>query len=94
MRKFELLVILITLQILVSSGYTQDIMGKEDLKEKVDSLFIVSNGVSEKYRDQAQPAESTLVAMGEQAVPYLMEKLDTQSAREKWTLIRILGKIG
>jgi len=94
MRKFELLGILITLQIFISSGYCQDMVGEEDLKEKVDSLFIVSNGVSEKYRDQAQPAESTLVAMGEKAVPYLMEKLTTQDAREKWTLIRILGKIG
>ncbi|NIM06127.1 MAG: hypothetical protein GTN65_11070, partial [Armatimonadetes bacterium] len=47
-----------------------------------------------KYRDQQQPAESTLVEMGEKAVPYLLEKLDTKSAREKWTLIRIFGKIG
>jgi HEAT repeat protein len=94
MIKFKLSIILIVFQIIIGSGYCQEIKGNEDSKKLVDSLFIVSNGVSEMYRDQAQPAESTLVAMGEQAVPYLMEKLDTQSAREKWTLIRILGKIG
>jgi HEAT repeat protein len=94
MRKFVILVILITLQIFISSGYCQNKAGRDELKEKVDSLYIVSNGVSEKYRDLAQPAESTLVAMGEIAVPYLMDKLTTQDAREKWTLIRILGKIG
>ena len=94
MIKFRLLVIFIILQIFAGSVYCQDIKGNEDTRKLVDSLFIVSNGVSEMYRDLAQPAESTLVAMGKQAVPYLMEKLDTQSAREKWTLIRILGKIG
>jgi hypothetical protein len=94
MIKFKLLVIFIVLQIFIGSGYCQEIKGNEDTRKLVDSLFIVSNGVSEMYRDQAQPAESTLIAMGEQAVPYLMEKLDTQDAREKWTLIRILGKIG
>jgi HEAT repeat protein len=94
MRKFVLLIILIALQIFINSGYCQETTVKDELKEKADSLFIVANGVSEKYRDQAQPAESTLVAMGDKAVPYLMNKLTTQDAREKWTLIRILGKIG
>jgi HEAT repeat protein len=94
MTKLKLLTIFITLQIFIGSGYCQDIKANETTKKLVDSLFIVSNGVSEMYRDQAQPAESTLVAIGEQAVPYLLEKLDTQDAREKWTLIRILGKIG
>lgn len=94
MRKHGLLIILAALPLFVSSGYCQNTAGKDELKEKADSLFIVANGVSEKYRDQAQPAESTLVAMGEKAVPYLVERLNTQDAREKWTLIRILGKIG
>jgi len=55
---------------------------------------VLACGGLEKYRDQQQPAESTLVEVGEKAVPYLLEKLTTQSAREKWTLIRIFGKIG
>ncbi len=64
------------------------------MKKKVDSLFVLSCGGLEKYRDQQQPAESTLVEMGTEAVPYLLGKLNTQSAREKWTLIRVFGKIG
>lgn len=80
--------------LLARGGFCQIPDAGDGLKQKVDSLFILACGGLEKYRDQAQPAESTLVEMGERAVPYLLEKLTTQSAREKWTLIRILGKIG
>lgn len=80
--------------ILLATTAFCDQPAEEEMKKKVDSLFVLSCGGLEKYRDQQQPAESTLVEMGERAVPYLLEKLDTQSAREKWTLIRIFGKIG
>ncbi|KPK74351.1 MAG: hypothetical protein AMJ89_06575, partial [candidate division Zixibacteria bacterium SM23_73] len=66
----------------------------DELKERVDSLFIKACGGLEKYRDLAEPSKKALVEMGEEAVPYLLDKLDTQSAREKWTLIDIVSKIG
>jgi HEAT repeat protein len=66
----------------------------DELKERVDSLFINACGGLEKYRDLAEPSKKALIEMGEEAVPYLLEKLDTQSAREKWTLIEIVSKIG
>jgi HEAT repeat protein len=66
----------------------------DELKEKVDSLFIKACGGLEKYRDLAEPSKEALIEMGEEAVPYLLDKLDTQSAREKWTLIEVVSKIG
>ena len=66
----------------------------DELKEKVDSLFIKACGGLEKYRDLAEPSKEALIEMGEEAVLYLLDKLDTQSAREKWTLIDIVSKIG
>ena len=92
--KFKLLIICFFIIFSVGSGYCENLNVKDELKKRVDSLFVLACGGLEKYRDQAQPAESTLVEMGETAVPYLLEKLDTQSAREMWTLIRIFGKIG
>jgi HEAT repeat protein len=77
-----------------SAGYCQEPENEDQLKKRVDSLFVLSCGGLEKYRDLQQPAESTLVEMGDTALPYLLDKLTTQSAREKWTLIRVFGKIG
>lgn len=80
--------------ILAGSSAFCDEPSEDLVKKKVDSLFVLSCGGLEKYRDQQQPAESMLVEMGAEAVPYLLGKLNTQSAREKWTLIRVFGKIG
>jgi HEAT repeat protein len=66
----------------------------DGLKERVDSLFVKAGGGLEKYRDLAEPSKKALIEMGGEAVPYLLDKLDTQDAREMWTLIEILGKIG
>jgi HEAT repeat protein len=82
------------LVVLTAAGAFCDDLSEDQTKKKVDSLFVLSCGGLEKYRDQQQPAESTLVEMGAEAVPYLLEKLNTQSAREMWTLIRVFGKIG
>ncbi|UCB52118.1 MAG: HEAT repeat domain-containing protein, partial [Candidatus Zixiibacteriota bacterium] len=94
MRKLIFLGIVLFFILSAAPGYCQDSEDEDRLKKRVDSLFVLSCGGLEKYRDLQQPAESTLVEMGEMAVPHLLEKLTTQSAREKWTLIRVFGKIG
>jgi HEAT repeat protein len=94
MRKLKSLTILPLLLLSPATGYCQESGDEVQLKKKVDSLFVLSCGGLERYRDLQQPAESSLVEMSEKAVPYLLEKLTTQSAREKWTLIRVFGKIG
>ena len=60
----------------------------------MDSLFIKACGWLEKYRELAEPSKKALIEMGEEAVPYLLDKLSAQSARERWTLVDILSKIG
>lgn len=94
MNRFMSTIICFFVAFAAQTGFTQNSEVENDLRAQVDSLFILACGGLEKYRDLAQPAESTLVEMGEKAVPYLLEKLTTQSAREKWTLIRVFGKIG
>ena len=89
----SLIIFLITV-LTAAVAFCEEPGGDDDTRKKVDSLFVLSCGGLEKYRDLQQPAESTLTAMGEEAVPHLLGRLNTQSAREKWTLIRILGKIG
>jgi HEAT repeat protein len=94
MKGFISLLACVLMMFSAGEGLAQDTSSDDGLKQQVDSLFILACGGLEKYRDLAQPAESTLVEMGEKAVAHLLEKLDTQSARERWTLIRVLGKIG
>lgn len=60
----------------------------------MDDLFIKASSGTEKDRDLIEPAKNALIEMGADAVPYLVEKLDTQDAREILTLIDILSKIG
>ena len=45
-------------------------------------------------RDQVEPAKDSIAAIGVDAVPILVDKLDTQSARERLTVIHILKRIG
>jgi HEAT repeat protein len=66
----------------------------EDVKSKVDELFLKASSGEEKYRDLVEPSKKALIEMGQEAVPYLVEKLDAQDAREILTLIEVLDKIG
>jgi len=61
---------------------------------RVDSLFILASSGELKYRDQVEPAKDSLVAMGRTAVPRLIEKYDTQVARERHAIDGIMKKIG
>lgn len=94
MKRFILLIISPFVIFFSSGGFFEAPIFADELKERVDSLFIKACGGLEKYRDFAEPSKEALIEMGEEAVPYLLHKLDTQSAREKWTLIDIVSKIG
>lgn len=63
-------------------------------EKKVDSLFILASSGELKYRDLVTPAKDSLAAMGKSAVPRLIEKFDTQVARERHAIDEILVKIG
>lgn len=64
------------------------------LKRKVDSLFIIASSGEVMYRDQNEPAMDSIAAIGVDAVPYLIDKFTTKSARERWTIIWTLERIG
>ncbi len=65
-----------------------------DLKRKIDSLFVIASSGEVKYRDMNGPAMDSIAALGAPAVPYLVDKFTTKSARERWTIIWTLQRIG
>jgi HEAT repeat protein len=65
-----------------------------ELKRKVDSLFVIASSGEVKYRDMVEPAKDSIAAIGVDAVPILVDKFTTKSARERLTIIEILKKIG
>jgi HEAT repeat protein len=65
-----------------------------EIIKKVDSLFIIASSGEVKYQKMVQPAIDSIAALGTPAVPRLIEKYDTQDARERLTINNILVKIG
>lgn len=64
------------------------------LNETVDSLFVIASSGELRFRDMVEPAKEELAALGPAAVPLLIDKFTTKSARERLTVIDILKKIG
>lgn len=87
---------MITLALLVvAGGVVEDAVAqKSALARKIDSLFIIASSGEVRYRDQNEPAMDSIAALGRPAVPYLIDKFTTKSARERWTIIWTLERIG
>ncbi len=88
-NRFHILVSVFGL-VLISAS----IISASEIEDKVDSLFIIASSGEIRYRDMVQPAIDSIAAMGEAAVPRMIEKYDTQDARERHTVSKILEKIG
>jgi len=67
---------------------------ENDLERRIDSLFIIASSGDIKYRDSTGQAIDSIAVIGAAAVPRLVEKYSTQSARERVTINEILKKIG
>lgn len=80
--------ILLTL-VLVSAG-----AGQDPLERQIDSLFVIASSGEIKYEQLRDPAMDQIAAFGAAAVPHLIDKFTTKSARERWTVIWILQRIG
>ncbi|RME20715.1 MAG: hypothetical protein D6800_12870, partial [Candidatus Zixiibacteriota bacterium] len=80
--------------ILVAMCPVLTVYAQPNLKHKIDSLFIIASSGEVQYRDQNEPAMDAIAALGAPAVPYLIDKFTTKSARERWTVIWILQRIG
>jgi len=70
------------------------VVADTDVKRKVDSLFVIASSGEVKYRDMVEPAMDSIAAVGVDAVPILIDKFTTKSARERWTIKWILQRIG
>jgi HEAT repeat protein len=65
-----------------------------EVEKRVDSIFVIASSGELKYRDMVDPAIDSLATMGAPAVPRLITKYNTKSARERLTIEKILTKIG
>jgi HEAT repeat protein len=70
------------------------IQAQAGLKKKVDSLFIIASSGEVKFQKLVQPAIDSLAAMGIEVVPFMVDKFDTKSPRERIASVAILKKIG
>ena len=66
----------------------------QTVRQKVDSLFVIASSGEIIYKDLVQPAIDSIAAIGVDAVPPLIDKLNTNSARERLTINNIFKKIG
>jgi len=73
---------------------SESLQAQSGLKHRIDSLFIIASSGEVRYRDQNEPAMDSIAALGAQAVPFLIDKFITKSARERWTIIWTLERIG
>ena len=81
-----------TILIVMATASTTSAAG--GLRHKVDSLFVIASSGEVKYQDLAAGAKDAIAAIGADAVPILVDKFVTKSARERLTVIQILTKIG
>jgi HEAT repeat protein len=69
-------------------------VAQDAVERKVDSLFVIASSGSIMFEDMRDPAMDSIAAIGVEAVPHLINKFTTRSARERWTVIWILQRIG
>ncbi|MEE8575898.1 MAG: HEAT repeat domain-containing protein [candidate division Zixibacteria bacterium] len=80
--------------LLILSGLSSEAAADSQLQEKIDSLFIIASSGEVIHRDQNKPAMDSIATYGRSAVPLLIDKFVTKSARERWTIIWTLERIG
>ncbi len=84
MRRFAFAIVLLSFETVFAQTDT--------LRAKVDSLFLRASSGQLKFRELNEPSKKALREMLA-AIPYLVEKLTLRDARERRTLIDILGKM-
>ena len=87
MKKAVILILLISSPVMAQTE-------SDSLYQVIDSLFKFATTKIIYYQDQVQPSKEALGAIGELAVPYLVDKMDTQDARTMWALDDIFKIIG
>ena len=62
--------------------------------EDIETLFMQASAASQKFQYLVKPAREKIIAMGDSAMPFLVDKLNTESARESHALYEMIPKIG
>ena len=86
-----LVVILVSV---LAAGIPTAAKAQGDVERRVDSLFVIASSGEVKHRDLVEPAIEAIAEIGVDAVPFLIDKFTTKSARERLTVVNILKKIG
>jgi HEAT repeat protein len=68
--------------------------GADETRTKFDSLFVIASSGEVMFREMVEPAKDSIAAMGEEVAPWLIDKFTTKSARDRWTIIHVLKRIG
>ena len=84
--------IMISILLLSSSAFAQT--DSDSLYQVIDSLFKFATTKTIYFQDYVQPSKEALGEIGEPAVPYLVDKMNTQDARTMWALVDIFKIIG
>ena len=79
---------------LITAMAVTPVQSAQTVQQKVDSLFVIASSGEIIYKDLVQPAIDSISAMGVDAVAPLIDKLNTNSARERVTINNIFKKIG
>lgn len=81
--------------VVVCAGMAEPVRsaGTEQQK-RFESLFVRATTGEIKYQNLVKPAKDSIAAMGADVVPFLIEKCDTKSARERVAIVEILKQIG
>ncbi len=87
-------VIAVCSTVIMLVGMVPQSRGQGSLERRIDSLFVIASSGEVKYRDMVEPAIDSIAALGAPAVPHLIDKFTTKSARERLTIIAILKEIG
>ena len=68
---------------------------RSELGGTPDSLFVQASAAPQRYQYLVQPARDSLVALPDSVVvPFFADRLGSESARERWALIRTAPRVG
>ena len=75
-------------------GLLSSAVAEDSLKVKIDSMFLIASSGDFKFRELVQPTIEDIAEIGVDAVPFLIDRLGTEDARERVTCRQIFQKIG
>jgi len=79
---------------LIAMAIPCTISAQTKFDKRLDSLFTIASSGEIKYQAMVKPADDSLVAMGNTAIPRLVGKLSTKSRYERIAIERILKRFG